>query len=221
MNEFYKLTGIFQWVIAIVLFLVGLLPLLVVLEKGATQPLFYLLVIIYMPLAQFTCTPFNKLTGVFRYYSPMLFGYMANNKQIDLHSGTSFDYLFVMRKYKSGVEFRNRILSYHLEGLIYIVQLIENKRVPETVNIVGTSYFFNNRTLQKMGFETKNPSIFYRLNLLLNFVDLIWMYSLSQGKFAIPKINIVKKASITGKSLIENKNRIEILYDKIKTKTIV
>lgn len=90
----------------------------------------------------------------------MLLGYMPNDKQIDLHSGSSFYYLFVMRKWKSGIELRNRLLIYHLEGLINLIQLIENKSIPATVNIVGTSYFFNNKTLHKMGFEILNPSLF-------------------------------------------------------------
>jgi hypothetical protein len=70
-----------------------------------------------------------------------------------------------------------------------------------------------------MGFEIVNPSLFYRLNLFINFIDLIWMYTLSQGKLSIPKIWNAKKASITGVKLIESKKRIEDLYDKMKIKT--
>ena len=84
---------------------------------------------------------------------------------------------------------------------------------------VGTSYFFNNRTLHRMGFEIIHPSLFYRLNLFINFIDLIWMYSLSQGKLLIPKIWNAKKASISGAKLIESKKVIEDLYDKMKKKS--
>lgn len=149
----------------------------------------------------------------------MLLGYMANDREIDIHSGSSFDYLFVMRRYKSGIEMRNRLLMYHLEGLLRLIELIEKKSIPETVSIVGTSYFFNDRTLSKMGFEIVNPSLFYRLNLLINFIDLIWMYSLSQGKLTIPKVWNAKKASILGTKLIESKKVIEELYLKLKRKT--
>jgi len=148
----------------------------------------------------------------------MLLGYMANDTQIDLHSGVSFDYIFVMRKYKSGIEFKYRLLIYHLEGLICLIKLIENKNIPDTVNITGTSYFFNNRTLNKMGFEIKNPSLIYRVNLFVNFIDLFWMYSLSQGKLSIPKIWNAKQASISGAKLIESKKLIEELYNKMKSK---
>jgi len=219
MNNFYKQPKKLQWFEAILLLSIGFLPVLLIIEKGQSQPIFYLLFIIYMPIVQFAFTPFFRLVGAYKYYSPMLLGYMANDREIDLHSGSSFDYLFVMRRYKPGIEMRNRLLMYHLEGLLRLIDLIENKSTPETVSIVGTSYFFNDRTLSKMGFEIVNPSLFYRLNLFINFIDLIWMYSLSQGKLTIPKVWNAKKAIISGTKLIENKKAIEELYLKLKRKT--
>lgn len=219
MNDFYKQPKILQWIEAILLLLFGFLPALSIIEKGYSQPIYYLLFIIFIPVGQFAFTPLFRLIGVYRYYSPMLLGYMANDSQIDLHSGGSFDYLFVMRKYKAGVEMRNRLLMYHVEGLINLIQLIDNKSIPETVNIVGTSYFFKERTLSRMGFEIENPSLFYRLNLFVNFIDLIWMYSLSQGKLSIPKLWDVKKASISGAKLIESNKVIEDLNYNMKRRT--
>ena len=128
---------------------------------------------------------------------------------------------FVMRKYKSGIKMRNRLLIFHLEGLIHIIRLIGNKSISESVNIVGTSYFLNNRSLYKMGFEVKNPSLLHRLNLIANFIDLLWMYSLSQGKLLIPKIWNAKNAKISGAKSIESKKMIEELYEKLIRKTTV
>jgi hypothetical protein len=108
---------------------------------------------------------------------------------------------------------------YHIEGLLQLIQLIENKSIPETVNIVGTSYFFNDRTLSKIGFDVVNPSMLYRINLFVNFIDLTWMYSLSKGKFSIPKFWKATKASISGARLVESKKDIEDLYDKMKRRT--
>ena len=219
MNDFYLQPKIFQWIEAIILLSVGFLPALVIIELGHSLPIYYLLFIIFVPVGQFAFTPFFRLIGVYNYYSPMLLGYMANNHQIDLHSGGSFDYLFVMRKYRAGIEIRTKLLLYHIEGLIKIIQLIENKSIPESVNIVGTSYFFNDRTLSKIGFEIVKPSLFYRLNLFINFIDLIWMYSLSQGKLSIPKLWNAKKASISGAKLVESKMVVENLYGKMKRRT--
>jgi hypothetical protein len=124
-----------------------------------------------------------------------------------------------MRKYKSGIEMRNRLLLFQLEGLKKIIQLIKDKVVPESVNLVGTSYFFSNRTVQRIGFELIEPSLFYRINLFVNFLDLLWMYSLAQGKWAIPKVWQAKKVQITGKKLVEHKVQLEALYNKLSSKS--
>ena len=167
MNDFYKQPNVLKWIEAILLLLFGFIVGILIIEKGQSQPTFYLLFLIYVPISQFAFTPFFRLVGIYRYYSPMLLGYMANDRQIDLHSGSSFDYLFVMRKYKVGIAMRNRLLMYHLEGLINLIKLIENKNIPETVNVVGTSYFFNNRTIHSMGFNIMNPSLFYKNKMFL------------------------------------------------------
>ncbi len=218
MNDFYKQAQFLQWFEAIVLLIFGFYPALIIIELADAQSIFYLLFLFYIPLGQFSTTPFFKLTGIYKYYSPMLLGYMPNNIQIDLHSGSSFDYLFVMKKYKAGIEFRKRLMTYHLEGLLNIISQIENDTVPKTVNISGTSYFFNERTLNKVGFELEKPSLFYRINLFANAIDLIWMYSVSQGRFSIPKISKAKKASISGIKLVESKDVIEGLFKKMTSK---
>jgi hypothetical protein len=143
---------------------------------------------------------------------------MANDAKIDLHSGTSFDHLFVLRKYPLGTPLRNRILLFHLEGLLQLIRLIEEKRIPESVNIVGTSYFFNDRTLTKLGFQIEKASLFYRINLFINFIDLFWMYSLSQGKLAIPTLWDAKRASIQGNQLVESKPKLQALYQHLQAK---
>ncbi len=221
MNDFYKPPIYLQWFEAILLLVIGFYPALVIIEFTYSHLIYSLLFLFYLPIGQFATTPFWKLTGIYKYYSPMLMGYMPNDIQIDLHSGSSFDYLFVMRKYKSGKQCRNRLLTYHLEGLLNIISLIENDSVPKTIIISGTSYFFNERTLHKVGFELEKPSLFYRINLFVNAIDLIWMYSVSQGRFSIPKIWNAKKAIISGSILLGKKDIIEKLYKRMESKTMM
>lgn len=220
MNDFYTQPRILQWTEAIVFMFIGFLPALFIISNGNATPLYYSLFIVYVPIAQFAFTPFFKLSGVYTYYSPMLLGYMPNGKEIDLHSGTSFDYLFVLRGKKAGIQLRNQLLIYHLEGLLKIIELIEQNHIPQKINIVGTSYFFNERTIKKIGFEQVNPSFFYRLNLYFNYIDIFWMYALSQGKLTIPKIWNAKKAIVSGAKLLENKDRIEDLHRKMTRTSI-
>jgi len=220
MNDFYKQPKYLVWLESIFLLMIGLMLGITIIDKGYSHPLFYLAFIIYVPISQFLFTPIHKLTGGYTYYSPMLLGYMANDKQIDLHSGTSFDHLFVLRKYKSGTVLRNRIMMYHLEGLLRLIQLIEEKHIPASANIIGTSYFFSKRTLSNLGFQTEKATLFYRVNLFINFIDLFWMYSLSKGKMAIPTVWDAKKAKITGDALVVQKTKFEGIYQKLKQATL-
>lgn len=215
MNTFYKQPTILVWIESILFLLIGIVLGIEIITIGNAHPLFYTAFILYIPVSQFLFTPIYKLTGGYTYYSPMLLGYMANDKQIDLHSGTSFDHLFVLRNVKSGTTLRNRIMRYHLEGLLNIIQLMEAKRIPSYVNIMGTSYFFNDRTLTNLGFQLEKATLFYRINLLINFIDLLWMYSLSKGKLAIPAVWDAKKASIKGELLLLQKPKLEALYKRL------
>lgn len=215
MNKFYEQAIFLQWMEAILLLIVGFYPALLIIELSYSQPLSGLLFFIYLPIGQFALTPIFRLSGIYKYYSPMLLGYMANQLQIDLHSGGSFDYLFVMRKFKKGIELRKGLLTYHLEGLLNIISQIEEGAIPKTITIVGTSYFFNKRTINKLGFESQKPSLFYRINLFVNLIDLTWMYSLAQGKFTVPKLWKANKAQIEGGKLLEKKEMIKLLYEKI------
>jgi len=71
------------------------------------------------------------------------------------------------------------------------------------------------RTMRKLGFELKKPSLFYRINGFANFIDLIWMYSASQGRFAIPKIWNAHKVSISGNDVVQNKTKIQSIHTLI------
>lgn len=215
MNSFYSQPKFLLWVEAVGLVALGFIVPLHIIEEAYANRAYYLLFFVYLPVGQFSLTPVFKLTGVYRYYSPMLLGYMPNDTVIDLHNGGSFDYLFVMRGHRGGVPFRNRILAYHLEGLLHLIAQLEAKQIPDTVSISGTSYFFSERTMTKLGFRSEKPTAFYRLNLLVNFIDLTWMYSLSQGRFAIPKLWNAKKATILGSELVKQKQVIARLHHRL------
>jgi hypothetical protein len=149
-----------------------------------------------------------KLVGIHTYLSPMLFVNNATNKKYEIHNGTPFDYLLVMRKTRRGIRFRKQMLSYFFDGLLGIVERIEATELPESVIIQGNSYFFSAGTASKLGFDLSETSIAVRINLFVNYFDLIWMYSLSQGRISFPRIDDVKTAEITGSCLVMNKYKL-------------
>ncbi len=181
------------------------------LDFAEENKLGYLLVFIIVPIIQFLLSPMYTLCKVFKYLSPMLLVYMPNKKKYDIHNGTSFDYLMVMRNTKPGVHWRKKMLKFYLEGLLHIIDDIEKEVLSKKIVIKGSSYFFSDRTARRMGFELSNTGLFERVNLILNMLDIIWMYSMTRGKFTIPNLLKMKTAKITGEKLVANKVKLKNL----------
>lgn len=212
MNKFYTYSKATQWAVAIFLLLICLSIMGYWLSWITVNFLNYFAILLLVPVMQFCLAPLFTLIGLYKYVSPMLLVYGPNKTKYDLHNGTGFDYLFVMRKIKRGKPTQNKILEYYLEGLLNIIKELELGIIPETITITGTSYFFSESTAKRLGFKIIPPTSFYKLNQYINYLDLLWMYSRAKGKLAFPNLKNVKAATITGRDLLENKEFLEKRY---------
>lgn len=208
MNSFYSQNSIIQWLIAFVLFIMalGLMSAWIILFDKSFYSV--LSIFIFIPLTQFLATPLFTLLGLYKYLSPMLLVVNANEKKYDIHNGTSFDYLMIMRKIKPGREWQKTMLRYYIDGLLEIIKKIEEGDLSNTVVIRGSSYFFSERTAEKMGFEIKKTGFGEKVNLLVNYLDLLGTYSASKGKLAFPNLNRIKTATIQGHDLCLQKDQL-------------
>jgi len=213
MNKFYNQNLTIQWVVASIMIIIALLIFFLWAIAMKKSILGVLLVFIITPICQFLIAPMMKLTGVYTYVSPMLLIYSANDKRYDLHNGTSFDYLFVYPGNKSGIRWQNRLLYYYLEGLLKIIQDLEDDKIPDTIEVRGSTYFFSEQTAARLGFETKKTGGAEKFNLLINYLDLVWTYSLAKGKLSLPNLFKIQTATTTGKKLMEKKEDLQRLRD--------
>ncbi|MEM7659182.1 MAG: hypothetical protein AAF399_23885 [Bacteroidota bacterium] len=220
MSPFYQLPKNWQWTVAILGLGsgIGMLILYVVLLIKVGVILAILSFFFMIPIVQFLQTPFMTLRGQYQYVSPMLLVFGASDAKYDLHNGTSFDYWYMMRKVPSGIKARQVMLVYYLQGLLEIIRRLEAEEVPLTLEISGTSYFFSESTAERLGFEVGKPDSGLFFNLIINYLDLLWMYSYAQGKLAFPKLSTSKKAKITGEKLLEGKASMERLYKRLASR---
>lgn len=90
-------------------------------------------------------------------------------------------------------------------SLLEIVRRIEANELPDTVEIRGTSYFFSESTVKRLGFDVKAAPFLEKVNIVFNYIDLNCLYSISKDKLTFPKLNQIKTATTTGKKLLAHK----------------
>ncbi len=219
MNKFYTIPLGLQWLFAVLLAFIGGMPFgLTFYFSIFKSPAFLFLLPIVFSLSFFSITPILKLIGYFSYYSPMLLATKDKNK-IELHNGTSFDYLCMMKISDFGYKAQKKMLIYYLEGLLNLISEIEKGKLSMDVNIEGASYFFSKNTVRRLGFTVVKPKIVQRIKTTVNFFDLFWMYSYAKGKIVVPNVLLINRASINGKDLLNQKNYIETLLIRLRNIT--
>ena len=210
MKRFYELPKFVQWVIAIILIVVGVGAIMPIIAKSYTL----LLVPIIAPFFNFVSVPFFRLIGYYKYLNPYVLSTVQTDKQYDLHNIFTFDYFVNFKWSDRGLFVQKTLLNSYFKALITIIERIETKQLSPEVKIVGHSYFFNDRTAEKLGFKVSKASIFWTINSILQFIELTYLYSFSKGKIEIPKFWKVKKAEITGSELVTKKMILEELVRK-------
>ncbi|SEQ34290.1 hypothetical protein [Neolewinella agarilytica] len=218
-DRYYGLHPAFAWLISLVMAGFGLMVTFAVFEVDDSLGFFgdMLGLLLIAPLLMFLWTPFIRVAGWYKYYSPLFLVFGESKTRIEIHSGPSVDYLLHLRGIPPGKELQRTVLAFYLQGLLNIADKVASSEDPATVEIVGTSYFFSDRSVERMGFQVSPGGWLHRINLVFSFLELFLLNSLSAGKVKVPNIFKVKKASMSGERLLEHREYIQRLYDRMAT----
>ncbi|WP_225586950.1 hypothetical protein [Algoriphagus sp. Y33] len=206
---------------------IGLTALLVLLLVflGCWKSGFFLPLIIGIPLilslvAPFFDVPALKKSGDLIYYSPLFLAEKQKKGLITVHGGTLFDYVFVLDRSLNGRQRSNLIMEQYLEGLVNLIDHLQRVN-SENLTIRGTSYILNKRTVKKIGFQVVQTDFLQRCMLLYNYFNLVVANSLAKGKLTFPKLGQTKTFETKLYDLMERRDFIKSLNEKLKQRQVL
>jgi hypothetical protein len=235
MRHFFTMSRRRQWLTAVPLASLALLPLLLagaafgwLVTRPDPGPLpmllgmlgiyiaWLLLFPLWMPLIQFASAPLLHLLGHYRYYSPMLLVEKPTAEEYRIHGGTNFDYFVHLRWRDRGPPAARKTLRFYLQGLLAIADDVEDGRLPGELRIVASSHIFTPTTARRLGFELEPVGTTARLGLYLNYGNLLWKHSFARGRLAFPDLGRIRQAATTGERLARHRGSIEGLLRRLE-----
>jgi hypothetical protein len=122
---------------------------------------------------------------------------------------------FVIDKKMNGNQRTNFILQQYLQGLLNLIEENENSNVND-LTIRGTSYIINDRTARRVGFKSVRTDNIQKLILIYNYFNVLITYSIAKGKLSFPKLGASKTFEANLSTLVEKKEYIGNLHNKLK-----
>ena len=173
---------------------------------------------IFIPLIVLTLAPFVDLplgvkNGKFSYYAP-LFILEKRKDQLVMHGGTLFDYFFVFNWSDRGRAAQNKSMHSLLKGCIALADAYQG----QAVTFTGTSYFFNEKTAQRMGFTVQPPPYNERFILYLNYIGITAMHSFVNNRLSFPNMSTILSVQITAEQLNANKDQMIRMCDALEAR---
>lgn len=227
MNEHSYITSkslLLQWcfpilLVGVFLFLLGL-PFLC-LPKGVYWLFAAILLLPLIPvLESFLLTPAYALAGRFTYYSPLLLA-TKSAQGLDLHVGTLYDYIIQLRWSERGFPAERHAMRLILQGLLSICDAVAEGRLSAQNEITATSYFFSDRSVEKLGFTVKKGSFEVKLNLWLVYLSLVLRLSLIKGRWCLPDLKRIRCIHTTAGELLQQRPQIAKMLAHLQMKSNV
>ncbi|WP_456464341.1 hypothetical protein [Lutibacter sp.] len=201
--------------IGIVAFFFNLIVLALSIVSGLYILLLLSITITLSIIAPFFDIPTLKKNGKLTYYSSLFIAEKEKNGKIIIHGGSLFDYVFVIDKKLNGKQRTNFILQKYLEGLLNLIDTcVKNDNT--SVKIKGTTYILNDRTANKIGLKIIKTDFIQKLVLTYNYVNVLISNSIAKRKISFPKMNNIRTFESELNELIERKEFIRELNNKLK-----
>lgn len=181
----------------------------------ATGGTFAVFLPVSLPLIQASFTPLLSLLGWWRYVSPLMFVEGTSATVVEIHGGTWWDYACHFRTSDAGAHVRTGVLVAYIEALLTLADLLEAGRISPDAEIRGTSYFFDERTATKLGFQIHDPSTPRLAMLWVGLIEISTKLSFARGRLSLAPVWKAKLATIGGAELVGQKPALSALHRRL------
>lgn len=183
---------------------------------------FYLIGILVLSIvlsivAPFFDTPSLKKSKKLIYHSLLFLSEKPKNGVIIIHGGTLFDYVFVLDKKMNGRQRTKFILQQYLQGLLNLIEQYEFNNKNGNLKVRGTSYIINESTAERIGFRINKTDFIQKLIITFNYFNILISSSIAKDKLSFPNLNDTKTFEATLNDLVERKEYIRNLNNKLKS----
>jgi hypothetical protein len=153
-------------------------------------------------------------SGSLHYYSPLLIGEKVKNGLLVLHSGSLFDYYFVLNKGTNGTQRKKQVFRAYLQGLLNLIEQYQN--IPaDGIKVKVTSYIINAKTAEKIGLHKAKVDFVQSLILYFNYFNLLITLSFMNVKLSTPKLSKMSSFEGSLEDLIDKKEYLLALKKRL------
>jgi hypothetical protein len=176
------------------------------------------LVFLVVPLAELALAPVWRVAGVYRYHAPLLFS-VRRGPVLELHAGSSYDYLLRFRWHDRGPRARRIVLRDLLSGLLAVAAETESGSIPGDTRIIVDSHVIGERTARAFGFETAPARWSDRVHLVLDIVAISVMHGFVRGRPAVAPVWRARRFVVRPPGLAAAAPRIRARLDRLERRS--
>ncbi|MCU0329830.1 MAG: hypothetical protein MUC47_02505 [Candidatus Kapabacteria bacterium] len=158
--------------------------------------------ILMFRLVRFLSTPLLRAIGFYRYHSPMFFTMPFGAKTLDMHLGTTWDFM-QLRDRSVPTMFRH-VCS----GLLDICDKVEAGQIAADVRLRATMYFLSAERLQRFGFTCRRMNVAETVAFLANYAEVCFLQSLMKQRICLINIRDVRIVTVRGSELLQQRSTI-------------
>jgi hypothetical protein len=142
--------------------------------------------------------------GIYKYYTPYFFTVSLASGKLDIHLGTSWDYL-MRHELKPKL-----ILSSLSNGLLCLCDDIDSGAISRDTEIKGVIHYLKDNSTKRFGFRTRSLNPIEFILFALNYLELSILQTISTRKISFINIFNAKVHYIKAGELLEYRERIRL-----------